>query len=55
MDIVFAPYTEVYLKINITYVTLKRVDETSYMRSFTRSLGYSSMDSIGKLTEEWVL
>ena len=32
----------------------KRVDETSYKYE-ERSLGCSSMDSIGKLTEEWVL
>jgi len=43
MDIVFAPHTQVYIKINIIYVTLERADETSYMRSCTRSLGCSSM------------
>ena len=32
------------MMIIIMYVTLKRADETSYMRSFTRSLVCSSMD-----------
>ena len=30
MDIVFAPHTQIYIKINIMYVTLERADETSY-------------------------